>query len=125
VCSSDLSDYVEKNKYVVIDFWASWCIYCIADMPNIIETYKQYKDKGFEIVGISLDKTRDPWMKSIKDLGITWPQMSELKFWDAEAVKLYGVAALPHMILISQDGTIVARGFDGKELGYMLKEYLK
>jgi len=120
-----LSEYVGKNKYVVVDFWASWCPPCRADMPNVIEVYKKYKNKGLEIVGVSLDKTHDAWVKGIAELGITWPQMSEVKFWDAEAVKLYGVGGIPHMVLIDQDGTIIARGFHGKELEEMLKEYLK
>ena len=111
-----LSDYVSKNKYTLIDFWASWCGPCRAEMPSVVELYKQYKSKGLGIVGVSLDNNLDSWKKGIADLGITWPQMSDLKGWQNEAAQLYGIRSIPHTILISQDGTIVKRDLRGNKL---------
>lgn len=120
-----LSDYAGKGKYVLVDFWASWCGPCRAEMPKVVELYKQYKDKGFEIVGISLDRTNDDWVKGIKELGITWPQISDLKFWDSEGAALYGVSSIPHMLLIDKDGKIIERGITPDQLAEKLAELLK
>lgn len=120
-----LSDYVGKGKVVLVDFWASWCGPCIREMPNLIEAYKQYKGKKFEIVGVSLDQSNDAWKESIKKLGITWPQMSDLKSWNNEGAQLYAVNGIPHVVLIDGDGTIIARGLHGEELKAKLAEVLK
>ena len=85
-------------------------------MPNLIDTYAKYKNKNFEIVGVSLDRDAESWQKGIKDLGITWPQMSDLKYWNCEGAKLYAVSSIPHTVLIGGDGTILARGLHGDEL---------
>ncbi len=111
-----LSDYVSKNKYTLVDFWASWCGPCRAEMPLVVKMYNQYKAKGLGIVGVSLDNNLDSWKKGIQALGITWPQMSDLKGWQCEGAKLYGVRSIPHTILISQDGTIVKRDLQGYKL---------
>ena len=79
-----LSDFVGKDKYTLIDFWASWCGPCRHEMPNVVEAYKQYKSKGFGIVGVSLDQDAEQWKKAIKDLNITWAQMSDLKAWQCK-----------------------------------------
>lgn len=120
-----LSDYVAKNKVTLIDFWASWCGPCRAEMPNVVATYKEYHKKGFEIVGVSLDSNGDAWKAAIKNLGITWPQMSDLKGWDCQASKMYGVSGIPATVLIAQDGTILARDLRGEELGKAVKDALK
>lgn len=120
-----LSDYVGKNKVVLVDFWASWCGPCRMDMPNVVAAYKKYKNKGFEVVGVSLDETHEAWVKGIADLNITWPQMSDIKFWNSEAVKIYGIGSIPHMMLIDKDGTIIARGIHGGDLDGMLNDLLK
>lgn len=121
-----LSDFVGgKNKVVLVDFWASWCGPCRREMPNLVEAYKQYKKKGLEIVGVSLDRNADDWKKAIKDLNITWPQMSDLKFWTCEGAQLYAVSSIPHVVLIDAEGTIVARGLHGEELQNKLAELLK
>jgi thiol-disulfide isomerase/thioredoxin len=120
-----LSDYAGKGKYVLVDFWASWCPPCRAEMPALVKLYKQYKDKDFEIVGISLDKTNKDRVSGIKSLGITWPQISDLKYWDSELAAAYGVNSIPHLILLDKDGTIMARGLSAEEAGAKLAELLK
>ncbi|KAA6347033.1 Thiol-disulfide oxidoreductase ResA [termite gut metagenome] len=119
-----LSDYVGKGKVVLLDFWASWCGPCRVEMPNLIKTYEQYRNKGFEIVGVSLDKDNEAWKNGIKQLGITWPQMSDLKYWDCEGSNLYGVRSIPETVLIDEDGVIMARGLRGEALQNKLAEIL-
>ncbi|MDR0940278.1 MAG: AhpC/TSA family protein [Mediterranea sp.] len=120
-----LSDYVGKGKVVLVDFWASWCPPCRREMPNLVKAYQTYKGKNFEIVGVSLDQDADAWKKGIKELGITWPQMSDVKYWNSEAAKLYAVNSIPHTILFDGEGTIIARGLHGEELNAKLAELLK
>lgn len=119
-----LSDFVSKNKYTLIDFWASWCGPCRQEMPNVVDAYKQFKSKGFGIVGVSLDKDADKWKQAIKDLNITWPQMSDLKAWQCEGAKLYGVRAIPATVLVDQEGNIVARDLRGEDIAAKLEELL-
>ena len=104
-----LSEYVGNGKVVLIDFWASWCPPCRAEMPNLVKAYKDYKDKGFDIVGISLDSKADAWAKGVKDLNITWTQLSDLKGWQNSGAALYGVNSIPHTVLVDKDGTIIAK----------------
>lgn len=120
-----LSDYVGKGKVVLVDFWASWCGPCRREMPNLVEAYKKYRNKGFEIVGVSLDRDAEAWKDGIKKLDITWPQMSDLKYWDCEGAKLYAVSSIPHTVLIDGEGTILARGLHGEELQKQIAEALK
>lgn len=121
-----LSEFVGNGKNIVLlDFWASWCPPCRRDMPNLIDTYKEFKGKGFEIVGISLDSKKEAWEKGIKDLNITWTQLSDLKGWKNDGAALYGVNSIPHTILVDKDGTIIAKGLHGKEVAEKLRELLK
>lgn len=120
-----LSDYVGKGKVVLIDFWASWCGPCRRDMPNLVETYKKYKGKNFEIVGVSLDQDGAAWKEAIKKMNMTWPQMSDLKFWQSEGAQLYAVSGIPHTVLIDGEGTIIARGLHGEELQTKIAEAIK
>jgi len=120
-----LSDYVGKSEYVLLDFWASWCPPCRRDMPEVVKIYDQYKDKGLQIVGISLDRNREDWVKGIEELNITWPQMSDLKYWETDLGAAYAVNSIPHMVLIDKSGTIVARQFTPAELSARLSESLK
>ena len=120
-----LSDYAGKGKVVLVDFWASWCGPCRQEMPNVVKVYKDFKDKGFEIVGVSLDQTLEAWKKGITDLGITWPQMSDLKYWQSEAVAVYRVEAIPHTVLIDKDGTILARNLRGEALYKKIEELIE
>ena len=120
-----LSDYVGKGKVVLVDFWASWCGPCRREMPNLVEAYKKYRNKGFEIVGVSLDRDAEAWKNGIEKLDITWPQMSDLKYWDCEGAKLYAVSSIPHTVLIDGEGVILARGLHGEELQKQIAEALK
>ena len=120
-----LSEFVGNGKIVLIDFWASWCPPCRRDMPNIVEVYKQYKNKGFEIVGVSLDSKKEAWEKGVKDLDINWMQLSDLQGWKNAGAKLYGVNSIPHTVLVDKDGTIIAKVLHGKEIGEKLAKMLK
>ena len=119
-----LSDYVGKNKVVLIDFWASWCGPCIKEMPYVVDAYKQYKDKGFEIVGISMDEDQGRWLGTIDRLGMTWPQMSDLKGWKSAAAKLYGIDSIPYTLLLDEDGKIIDSNLRGTQLLNKLQELL-
>ena len=120
-----LSDYVGKGKTVLVDFWASWCGPCRREMPNLVETYAKYKGKNFEIVGVSLDQDGAAWKEAIKKLDMTWPQMSDLKFWQSEGAQLYAVNSIPHTVLIDGSGKIIARGLHGEELQAKIAEAVK
>ncbi len=114
-----------KGKYVLIDFWASWCGPCRKEMPNVVQAYAKYKNKGFEIFGVSLDKDKGAWEEAIKKDGITWPQVSDLKYWDSEAAKMYGVQGIPYTLLLDKEGKIIAKNLRGEELEAKLAELFK
>lgn len=120
-----LSDYVGKSKLVLLDFWASWCGPCRVEMPNLVEAYAKYKSKGFEIVGVSLDDNKAAWEKGIKDLNITWPQMSDLKGWESKLSGAYHVTGIPFTLLIDQNGKIIAENLREDQLQKMLEELLQ
>lgn len=119
-----LSDYAGKGKVVLVDFWASWCPPCRQEMPYLVNAYAKYKNDGFEIVGVSLDKTNEDWIQGIEDLNITWPQISDLKYWNSDLSKAYGVRSIPFTVLIDKEGNIIANKISGKELDGRLSELL-
>lgn len=120
-----LSDYVGKGKYVLIDFWASWCGPCRQEMPNVVEAYNKYKGKNFEIVGISFDENKASWTAAVKSLGMTWPQMSDLKGWHSVGASTYGINSIPANVLVDPKGKIIAIDLRGEALQNKLAEVLK
>ncbi len=111
-----------KGKYLLIDFWASWCRPCRIENPNVVKLYNDYKDKGFEIIGVSFDEKRENWIKAIKDDHLTWPHVSDLKGWQSEAGKLYAVTAIPATVLLDKNGVIIAKNLRGDSLREKLEE---
>ena len=117
-----LSEWIGRGQYVMIDFWASWCGPCRQEMPNVVANYVKYHEKGFEIIGISFDSKDEAWRKALKDLGMTWPQLSDLGGWKSAAADVYGISSIPTSILIDGTGKIVALNLRGEKLGEKLQE---
>jgi peroxiredoxin len=115
-----------RGKYVLLDFWASWCAPCRGENPNVVKAYNQYKNKNFTVLSVSLDRPgkKDAWLAAIKADGLEWTQVSDLKFWDNEVAKLYGIRAIPQNFLIGPDGKILDRNLRGDELNKKLASLL-
>ena len=113
-----------RGKYVLVDFWASWCGPCMREMPNVVKLYKECKGKNFEIVGVSLDQKRDAWLNAVEKNKMKWIQVSDLKSWATLPVKLCNVSAVPYTVLIDPQGKVIALNLRGEELINKVKEVL-
>lgn len=114
------------GKVTLIDFWAAWCKPCREENPNIVKVYNKYHDQGFNVIGISLDREdqRDRWLQAIKDDNLSWPQISNLQFWNEPIAQLYGIRAIPAAFILDENGVIVARDVRGPDLEKVVSELL-
>lgn len=111
-----------RGKIVLLDFWASWCGPCRQENPNVVKLYQKYSSKGFEILGVSLDRNKDEWLKAIKADQLSWQHVSDLKYWDNAVARLYSVSQIPQSFLIDKEGKIIAKGLRGEQLANKLNE---
>jgi peroxiredoxin len=113
-----------RGKYVLVDFWASWCRPCREENPNVVKAYNKYKDKNFTVLGVSLDQSKAPWLKAIKNDNLVWTQVSDLKGWYNEAAAKYNVQSIPQNFLIDPSGKIIAKNLRGEDLDSRLSQLL-
>jgi peroxiredoxin len=121
----NLSQYVGKDRCLLVDCWASWCAPCLAEMPSLKKFYNNHHSKGFGIIGISFDSDQGQWLDAIRGLNLSWPQMSDLKGWGSRAAKIYGISSLPHTMLLNKDGKIIAIGLRGDSLFRKVEQQLQ
>lgn len=113
-----------RGKYVLVDFWASWCGPCRRENPNVVDAYNQFRNKNFTILGVSLDKAKEAWEKAIVDDNLNWTHVSDLKYWQSEIVPVYGVQSIPFNVLVDPNGNVIAENLRGSALEQKLKEVL-
>ncbi|MFN5422610.1 MAG: redoxin domain-containing protein [bacterium] len=114
-----------RGRYVLVDFWASWCKPCRMENPNVVEAYEKFKNKNFTILGVSLDKDKASWMRAIQDDRLDWKQVSDLKYWNSDVVPLYNIEGIPFNVLLDPNGIVIAKDLRGKDLHQKLAEVLK
>jgi peroxiredoxin len=113
-----------RGKYVLVDFWASWCGPCRMENPNVVQAYEKFKDRNFTVLGISLDRSKEAWMQAIKDDRLNWTQLSDLKFWSNDVARMYKISSIPQNILIDPNGKIIAKNLRGEDLPKKLEELM-
>lgn len=111
-----------RGKVVLVDFWASWCGPCRRENPHVVKLYDKYRDKGFEIYGVSVDRDRASWIRGIREDKITWVQVSDLKYWSSPVLKQFGIQGIPYTILLDKEGRIIAKGLRGETLEAQLQQ---
>lgn len=111
-----------RGKYVLVDFWAKWCGPCRQENPNVVRAYQKYKDKGFTVFGVSLDRNKADWLQAIKEDHLTWTHVSDLKYWQSEAAKIYNITGIPFSVLLDPNGIIIAKNLRGAALEAKLEE---
>lgn len=111
-----------RGKYVLVDFWAKWCGPCRRENPNVVKVYNKYHDKGFEVYGVSLDRKKEDWLLAIEQDGLHWTQVSDLKYWNSEAAKIYNIKSIPFALLLDPDGKIIGKNLRGRALEQKLEE---
>jgi thiol-disulfide isomerase/thioredoxin len=119
-----LSELVGKSKLLLVDFWASWCGPCRAENPNVVAVYNDYHEKGFDILGVSLDMNKENWIKAIETDGLIWHNVSDLKYWNNAAAQDYAISSIPSNLLIDENGIIIAKNLRGEDLRKKVEEIL-
>ncbi len=119
-----LSELVGKSKLLLIDFWASWCSPCRAENPNVVAVYNDYHEKGFDVLGVSLDMEKEKWVAAIEKDGLIWHNISDLKYWQNEAAQSYGISSIPSNLLLDEKGIIIAKNLRGEDLRNKVQELL-
>ncbi len=118
------SDVYKANKYTLVDFWAAWCGPCRGENPNVVAVYNDYNEKGFTVFGVSLDRTKEDWLKAIEDDGLTWQHVSDLSYWNNAAAKLYAISSIPSNLLVDETGKIIAKNLREEALREKIAELL-
>ena len=119
-----VTDEFAKHKLTVVDFWASWCGPCRQEMPSLVSTYNEYKNKGLGIVGVSLDEDKEQWSNAVTTMGMTWTQLSDLQGWHNSAAQMYGIQAIPFTIIVDSKGKVLTAGLRGEELRSFIAQKL-
>lgn len=119
-----VKDEFTKHTITIIDFWASWCGPCRQEMPNLVKTYKKYKDKGLGIIGVSLDEDEEQWKNAIKEMDMSWLQLSDLQGWNNSAAQMYGIQSIPFTIIVDKNGSVINAGLRGSDLESFIQNYI-